>query len=110
MKNKLLIFACALVICTTVLLLNIADMPEFQRNEFASGETASFISDKKGKININTASAEELTALYGIGEVNAEKIIEYRKYNGKIIAAEELEAIDGIGHSVIERNRDIITF
>lgn len=108
-RNKLLICLSALVICLAVLFLNIADSPEYRQNEFPSASETQK-SDETGKININKATAEELTALYGIGEVRAEIIIRYREDNGRILSAEELMNIDGIGKSVINNNSDKITF
>ena len=39
---------------------------------------------KEGKVNINTATVEELKTLKGVGEKKAEAIIEYRKKNGSL--------------------------
>lgn len=49
------------------------------------------------QVNINTATAEELTDLPGVGEVLAERIIAYREEHGAFRAAEELMEVDGIG-------------
>lgn len=49
------------------------------------------------KININTANAEELQALSGIGEVKAKLILDYRKKHGSFKSLEELKNIKGIG-------------
>ncbi len=109
MKNRILICLSALVICVIIIFLNISDLPKYQQNEFPSASPTQKLNEE-GKININTATAEELTALYGIGEVRAKEIIRYREENGKILSAEELQAIDGINQSVIDKNSDIITF
>jgi competence protein ComEA len=61
------------------------------------------------KININTASAEELTALSGIGEVKAEAIVAFREENGYFRSIEELALVKGIGEATINANRDRIT-
>ena len=61
------------------------------------------------KININTATKEELMTLKGIGEVKAEAIIEYRDQYGGIRSIEELINIKGIGEGTIENiKKDII--
>lgn len=53
-------------------------------------------------LNINTATADELSALKGIGEVTAEKIIEYRdKHTFKRI--DELMNIKGIGQKKFDK-------
>ena len=49
------------------------------------------------KININTATAEELCTLPGIGYVTANAIIEYRNTNGPFEYIEQLMDIKGIG-------------
>lgn len=50
-----------------------------------------------GPINLNTATALELTRLDGVGEVTAERIIAYREENGGFTMVEELLDINGIG-------------
>ena len=60
------------------------------------------------KININTASAEELTQLQGIGAKYAAKIVEYREQNGPFTSAEDIMKISGIGPATIEKNKELI--
>ena len=57
---------------------------------------------KEGKVNINTATVEELKTLKGIGGKKAEAIIEYRKQNGSFKNKEELMKVRGIGKKLYE--------
>ena len=57
---------------------------------------------KEGKVNINTATIEELKTLKGIGEKKAEAIIDYRKKNGSFKNKEELMKVRGIGKKLYE--------
>ena len=61
------------------------------------------------KININTAPADELILLRGIGKVNAKKIIEYRDRQGRFKTIEDLMKVPGIGEKTFEKNKDRIT-
>ena len=56
-------------------------------------------------IDINSASADELTALPGIGEVLAARIVAYRTANGPFVRGDQLMAVDGIGTVTYERLR-----
>lgn len=60
------------------------------------------------KININTADAELLCTLDGIGEVTAQRIIEYREENGEFGVIEDLMNISGIGEKKFAKIRDAI--
>lgn len=108
-RRMLLICLSAFIVCLAVLLLNLVDSPKYLLNEFPS-VSAIQKSDETGKININTATAEELTALYGIGEARAKKIIEYREENSRILSTDELLKVEGITPNIINNNRDKITF
>lgn len=61
-----------------------------------------------GKISINTASAEELMELDGVGEATAEKIIAYRQENGGFQKLEDLLNVSGIGEKKFEAMKDQI--
>ena len=62
-----------------------------------------------GKVNINTASKEQLKTLSGIGDSTAEKIINYREENGTFGNTEELKKVSGIGESKYNKIADNIT-
>lgn len=60
-------------------------------------------------VNINTADKETLMSLSGVGEAFAERIIEYRDENGGFKAVQELTNIRGIGQTLVEKNRELLT-
>ncbi len=62
-----------------------------------------------GKVNINTATKEELMTLTGIGEVKADAIIRYRQEQGSFQKPEDLKNIDGIKDGVYQKVKDQIT-
>ena len=66
-------------------------------------ETVSF------PVNINTADADTLTALPGIGRVLAERIVAYRRQNGSFRAVEEIMKVEGIGEKKAEAILNLIT-
>ena len=61
-----------------------------------------------GKVNLNTASINELTALKGIGEKKAQAIVDYREKQGKFTTVDQLADVSGIGPATLEANRDMI--
>lgn len=61
------------------------------------------------KININTATVEELVKLDRIGPAYAERIVQYREDNGPFQAPEDIMKVKGIGRKTFEANRDRIT-
>ena len=52
-----------------------------------------------GKLDINTASLQQLQLLPGVGEVLAQRIIDYREENGNFQTIEELMNVQGIGEA-----------
>ena len=66
-------------------------------------ETVSF------PVNINTADVDTLTALPGIGQVLAERIVAYRQQNGPFRAIEEITKVEGIGEKKAEAILELIT-
>ncbi len=65
--------------------------------------------NKTNKININTASLEELKTLSGIGEAKAKSIIEYRTKNGNFKSIEDLLNVSGISETIYAKIKENIT-
>jgi competence protein ComEA len=72
-------------------------------------EKAKTMQMKVQKINLNTASLDELTTLPGIGEKKAMAIIEYREKYGKFNSLEQLAEVKGIGTKMLEKLQDQIS-
>lgn len=60
-------------------------------------------------VNINTAPAEMLSTLSGIGQTYAERIVAYRNAHGPFQRPEDIVKVDGIGPATWEKNKDVIT-
>ena len=60
------------------------------------------------RVNINTASEEELTAISGIGQKKARAIVEYRSQNGAFSSIDEIKNVNGIGDALYEKIKDSI--
>lgn len=61
------------------------------------------------KVNINTADLHTLMTLEGIGEVYAQRIIDYRQANGPFKKIEDIKNVPGIGEKRFELIKDLIT-
>lgn len=75
----------------------------------AGSEEDNITAEKNDKINLNTATLEELDALPGIGPATAQKIIEYRETWGGFAVPEEILNVKRIGEKTYEKLKDKIT-
>ena len=60
-------------------------------------------------ININTANAEQLAQLSGVGPAKAAAIVDYRDTNGPFKSVDELAQVRGIGEATIDKNRHLLS-
>lgn len=109
----LVITATAIVFAATVLIM-FFDKPKYNDIKDIKVTVSATVSEavttaNEESVNINTANAEDLTKLFGIGEKRASDIIEYREKNGRFRSIEELTNVNGISESVLQKNADIIT-
>lgn len=73
-----------------------------------SGKTEKLSAPGQGTVNINTASAEELQKLPGIGPSMAERILAFRKENGKFHSPDDLLQVSGIGEKKFARLKPFV--
>lgn len=81
------------------------------KRSVASAKPASSAASKnKGKVNINTATAQQLSdGLNGVGAVMAKRIVAYREKNGAFHSIQQLKNVSGIGDKTFEKLKDQIT-
>lgn len=61
------------------------------------------------RVDINSASADQLSTLKGIGPAKAALIVDWREKNGKFKTVDELTQVKGIGSKTLENIRNEIT-
>lgn len=72
----------------------------------STGETGGMAG---GKVNLNTASSDELETLPRVGPAMAERIIAWRDTNGRFSSVDDLLNVTGIGDKTFEALRDLVT-
>ncbi len=87
-----------------VLILGLAISPVSVAAQQSGGDIV-----KAEKVNLNTATAEQLESLPGIGPVSARNILEYRNKVGKFNRIEEIINIKGIGEKKFLKIKDRLT-
>lgn len=73
-----------------------------------TAQSASSGSEDDGRININTASLEQLCSISGIGQSRAQSIITYREQNGAFGSIEEIMKVSGIKEGLFQKIKDKI--
>lgn len=86
----------------------IPTIEETQGATSAVSKAAMPSSKRDGKININTASAEELQELSGVGPALSGRIIDYRESKGRFSSIEDIKEVSGIGETRFENLKDKI--
>lgn len=118
LKNKFILYALTFIL-TVISGLLISD---YQKNSCTYENPIQKTTDKPitahdeavkippGKrININTATASQLTILKAIGPVLAERIVDFRKANGEFSATEELMNVPGINKKIFDSIKHLIS-
>ena len=84
--------------------------PDYQElEELGIVPISSTESSESGLVNINTADAEMLKTLPGIGDAKAADIIAYREEHGAFSSIEDIKNVSGIGESIYNRISSGIT-
>ena len=97
-----ILFACLLVVAALYY------PPLWATNPPQQATVSVMAAVQNDRLNINTASAADLTALPGIGEKKAAAIVAYRDANGTFTKVEQLLQVDGIGEGILEKIRPYI--
>lgn len=103
------IFACFLLIFFMIRLTDDDSMAIYTQKSFQIQTQQYDASTPGGLININTATAEELQELPGIGESLAEQIVRYRKLHGPFEHKSDLKKVKGIGDAKYDELKSMIT-
>ncbi len=79
-----------------------------QQVQEASGMGLGASFESGGKVNLNTASIEQLDALPGVGPSTAKRIIDYRNTSGPFKRVDNLKDVDGIGAKKFDQLKDLV--
>lgn len=83
-----------------LLLLSICNMQPYLRG---AGATENPLNANAWVININTASAEEISAIPGLGEKKSQAVIKFREKHGPFTKVEDIKKVDGIGDKLFDK-------
>ena len=118
-KFERYVFAAAMLVTAAIIVFNVVDLPYNEQPVISSTvETTTNQESEKAvqamkqiatRININTATIDELQTIDGIGYNLAYQIIAYRNALGEYTSLEQLMNIRGIGQRVFEKIEPYIT-
>lgn len=111
----LVLIAC--ILCAVIVAYNAFYVPEASlsspvtvADSCVSGATSGEAAAYSGKLNLNSATVQELSEnLPGVGETIAARIVAYREENGGFSSVEELLNVEGIGEKKYEQIKDLLT-
>ena len=103
MKSQKATITCILMLCLGLVFSSVSVLA--QKADSPPQAAASV----GGKINLNSATVEQLTSLPGIGPATAKLIVEHRTKAGKFNRIEDIMNVQGIGEKKFEKIKDRLT-
>lgn len=97
------------VVTETTVSFSVTETESLAETTVITATTAMPGIDASGKVNLNTASLQDLMTLKGIGQSKAQAILDDRNENGPFSSVEDLTRVSGIGEKTFENLRDQIT-
>lgn len=94
-----------LTISGLLILLSISSLQTYHTSAEAAEKS---YSASARVVNINTASAEEIAVIPGLGEKKSQAIVKFREKNGLFAKVEDLKRVDGIGDKLFEKIKPYI--
>lgn len=98
------------LICALLLLLAFSGVSFAASQPTPDSQEQKTLQQSAARININQATAEQLSSLPGIGPAKAEAIITARKQQGNFTNSADLQAVKGIGKKTAARLEPLISF
>jgi len=95
------------VLAMIIFALACVALPTMAAEQTASEKAGPALS---GKLNVNSADAQQLTMLPGIGQKTAESIVAYRTQHGNFKTVDDLTQVKGIGEKSVEKIKGYIIF
>ncbi len=88
---------------------SVSSGPAVSGTSTAPGTTPAHPGGKPGEVvDLNTATAQQLDALPGVGPVTAAAIVKWRETHGKFTSVDQLGEVDGIGPARLEKLRSLV--
>lgn len=112
-RKHVLAAVCAVVAAALALSFGYYAGRRVNRDEYAvvysSSAREDVVRSMPELVDLNTADAEELAGLEGIGPALAERIIAYREENGPFEHASDVMNVPGIGEGIFAKIKDSVT-
>ena len=108
-KSLIFVIVSSIVLLTLVIGLRVYEFKKYDDPITLSTYSSLAPTVNKITVNINTADLNQLCELPQIGEVLAQRIIDYREQNGAFNAIEDIKQVKGIGEAIFADISSLIT-
>lgn len=109
-NSQFVLVGIALLLLGGILLFQVFNVPSLQTNSQnkLTQDTTRESTTQVVALNLNTATAEQLMNIEGLGVVKANAIIHYREENGGFSTVEEIMEVSGIGEAIYEKTKNFL--
>jgi len=105
MNSRKIRVVCVLALCVGLMMSSVSIMAQKSASTRAASKSASTQASTE-KINLNSATVEQLESLPGIGPAMAKTIVEHRTKVGKFSRIEEIMKVKGVGEKKFQKIKD----